>query len=413
MKSGSRISQIWSRSKKGGVRTAAAQAKSSPHTQFVKGSVLRHSHLDLAKVTIGQRLDIPYEITVDSGWRDNWQSSFYQQDRIHTSLSFAQATGLNQIPIPNTLALFSACSMSHVDSTRDVYDLRIKTATYEKPIYPLDTLRRIFVIQDIRESSNGKNVITDVLCKMFNQHGQRVYSLVKTMMFTKSDLGDSPKLQEPLEWKVPESALRDLVTKRPRRERLEGNRGGSLHNVAKGDLVLHNYMRPPGSTAMNLSTQHRMTHPRLFNTSRFKSNELFVAAPIILAAAHASAAHELYEVYHESTDNAVFPNPCSPDDTIGAFTYIKDVKSLPNDLEELKVVTVGVKNMDVSRALNEQEIPLSLFEGQRTNPELGITPSELEGICEEHVPALLGKILVHSERTLVREQPALDPEFLL
>merc|ERR1719436_649105 len=214
------------------------------------------------------------------------------------------------------------------------------------------------------------------------------------MMFTKTHLGDATRksMETPLEWKVPESALHDIVTKRTRRERLEGNRLGSLHDVAKGDLVLHNYIRPPGPSAMNLSTQHRMTHPRLFNTSRFKNTEVFVAAPIILAAAHSSAAHELYEVYYESIDNALFTNPCSPDDTIGAFTYIKSVKLIPNDLEEVKVVTVGVKNMDVARALQDTEIPLALFEGQRINPKLGITPSEIEAICETHVPALLGKI---------------------
>merc|ERR1719150_797122 len=164
---------------------------------------------------------------------------------------------------------------------------------------------------------------------------------------------------------------------------------------------------------MNLSTQHRMTHPRLFNTSRFNSSDLFTAAPIVLASAHASAAHELYEVYHESIDNALFSNPCSPDDTIGAFSYIKSVKSIPNDLEEIKVVTVGVKNTDVARALADTEIPLSLFEGERNNPAVGITPNEIEAICEEHLPALQGKILVHSERTLIREQAMEAAAFLL
>jgi len=373
---------------------------------FVKGGVLKDTRLDLGKVRVGQMLEIPYEMTVDSGWRDQWQAQFYQQDRLYTSHSFARTVGFDQTPMPNCLVLFLALSMSHVDQTRDVFDLRIKHAVYEKPVFPLDTLKRRFVIQDVRESSNGKNVVVDVLCKVFNQHGQRCYSLVKTMMFTKSSLGHNTK-SPPLDWTPPESSFANTIISRPKRSRRNENvqRPASFYKLKPGQLILHSFQRPVGFSAMNISTQFRMTHPRLFNTSRFKAKqEIIVATPILLASAHACAGHELFETYYESCDNAVFPNSCSPEDNLGAITYVKSVNVAPNDLEELKCITIGLKNIDVARALDGVDVPLELFVGQRSLKH-GIIPREIEKICDDHIPLLSGKIVVYSERTLIREKP--------
>merc|ERR1719295_505523 len=43
---------------------------------------------DFANARIGDVLEIPYEVTASNFWRELWQSVFYQQDRIHTSLAY-------------------------------------------------------------------------------------------------------------------------------------------------------------------------------------------------------------------------------------------------------------------------------------------------------------------------------------
>jgi len=378
-------------------------------TEFVKGKVLSNTKLDLGSVYAGQKLKIPYEVTVDSGWRDQWQAQFYQQDRLYTSHSFAQAFGFEQAPLPNCLVMFLALSMSHVDQTRDVFDLRIQHAVYEKPVYPLDTLIRRFTIHEVRESRDGKRVIVDVLCEVFNQHEERCYSLVKTMMFMKTSLGHSVTTL-PMEWSAPVSYFGNLVCNRARKSSVDAiARAASFYSLEAGQLIMHSFQRPCGLSAMNLSTQFRMTHPRLFNTSRFKPHELIVATPIILAATHASASHELFETYYESVDDAVFPNPCGPEDNIGAMTFVKSVQSKVNHLEEVKCVTIGMKNIDVTRSLSKNELPLSLFENEKS-----FTTKEIEDICDENVPLLSRKIVAHSQRTLIREKPVdKDDEFFL
>jgi len=252
-------------------------------------------------------------------------------------------------------------------------------------------------------------VIVDVLCEVFNQHEERCYSLVKTMMFMKTSLGHSVTTL-PMEWSAPTSHFGNLVCSRARKSSIDAiARPASFYQLEAGQLIMHSFQRPCGLSAMNLSTQFRMTHPRLFNTSRFKPHELIVATPIILAATHASASHELFETYYESVDNAVFPNPCGPEDNIGAMTFVKSVTSKVNQLEEVKCVTIGMKNIDVTRSLSKNELPLSLFDNEKS-----FTTAEIEAICDENVPLLSRKIVAHSQRTLIREKPVdKDDEFFL
>ena len=42
------------------------------------------------------------------GWREQWQSAFYQHDRLFTSLPFARSLGFNGILMPFTMLLNKA-----------------------------------------------------------------------------------------------------------------------------------------------------------------------------------------------------------------------------------------------------------------------------------------------------------------
>ena len=124
--------------------------------------------------------------------QEMWQSVFYQSDRLFTSSSFcnrlrnADGIGIRgdfvnskhspsvqspsaMIPLPFSMMLYAATSMPHVDDTRNVLDLSFRNSIYERAVFGGDTLSRHFVIEGIRESSNGRNVLIDVKCKMYNQ----------------------------------------------------------------------------------------------------------------------------------------------------------------------------------------------------------------------------------------------------
>ncbi len=61
----------------------------SPSAAASAVAVIRGEVLDLATdlrtLRPGDRVDVPYEVTVSEGMQDLWQSAFHSQDRIHTS----------------------------------------------------------------------------------------------------------------------------------------------------------------------------------------------------------------------------------------------------------------------------------------------------------------------------------------
>jgi len=390
----------------------ASMEQTAPMNYLLGDAHIGH-HLDLARVMVGQELDIPYEITVENHWREQWQSTFYQQDRMYTSRPFAEKMGMSQIPIPNSLALSLASSMSHVDDTRDVFDLRFKKAKYLEPIYPGDTLRKKFRIENIRESKDKKKVIVDISCSMNNQRNIQVFSLIKTMMFLKLQMSQKRPSADLYSEKVftpfPDFESNLAKTLVLRQHAFSPVTVGSPTKLSAGNLILHTFLRPVGfSSSLNFCTAHRNTHPRLFNNARYSKDQILVTGPCVLAAASSAASRELYEVLYEETKNAVCVNQCTPSDPIGAMTYIKKITSLGTKLDKVEVTTLGVKNIDVARDMKDLKLPASLFDQKKT-----LLPSEIEDICEEHCPVLRDKIVCHSERILIRMKPEDNEVFLL
>lgn len=85
--------------------------------KFLKGSTIDHA-VDLNSLRPGDRLDIPYEMTVTDALVEFWHGAFYSQDRIHTSRPFCRNMGLQDRVIPFSLLLFLTSSMSHEDAAR-------------------------------------------------------------------------------------------------------------------------------------------------------------------------------------------------------------------------------------------------------------------------------------------------------
>lgn len=408
----------------------------SKYEDFAGVVAYRHSDLklDFANVKIGQELVIPYEITVTDNWREMWQSVFYQQDRLFTSLNYVEhmkdnlkdyRSKMNHdyvgIPLPFTLVLSLASSMSHVDEERVVLDLSFRNCVYKEPVMPGDTLHRHFTIENVRESKNGKNIIVDISCKLYNQYNENVFALDKTMFYEKLSISDQkmklPSCVTPypidsntlLSPKVgpKEGAHHSNFRHFLLRQQYKLLPSVSLKTLFPKEVILHSMQRPLGTeTNMQISTMHRMTHPALYNTVRYKSEELVVGGVSAIGLTHSLANKELFEIIYEELHDAQIINKCQTTECFGALTYIHKVTPLSNILEEVECTTLGVKNVDITQELSGIKIPLALFED-------GLKPSQIEGICKEWIPQLRNKIVVQSTRRVIRKMPTQQPMPLL
>lgn len=152
---------------------------------------------------------------------------------------------------------------------------------------------------------------------------------------------------------------------------------------------------------MELNTLFRMTHPALFITARYTEGEVMTGGPQVLAMTHASATRGMHEVLHQTTEHCSFIEPIHPNEPVSSLTYVHDVNEVSYGLEELKLSTLGVKNIDVSRELANVSLPKKLFQD-------GIKPSEYNDICRDHAPQLMGKIVASSTRKILRQQAPSD-----
>ena len=134
----------------------------------VIGSVVDNA-IDITKVRPGEVIDVPYELTISQAFRDFWQSAFYSHDRINTSTPFARSLGLQDQTIPFSLMLFMAASMSHADHAK--IQTGFSKARYHWPAFAGDTLKKRFVIQSCRNTSDGNYSVVDIYCEMKNQRG--------------------------------------------------------------------------------------------------------------------------------------------------------------------------------------------------------------------------------------------------
>jgi hypothetical protein len=133
--------------------------------------------VDLTQLRPGDKIDLPYELTINHSFRDFWQSAFYSHDRINTSTPYARNLGLQDQVIPFSLMLFLAGSMSHADHAK--LQIGFGVGVYHWPAFAGDTFRKRFVIKSLRPTSDGNNSILKVGCEIHNQRDMKLFSCEK------------------------------------------------------------------------------------------------------------------------------------------------------------------------------------------------------------------------------------------
>ena len=369
--------------------------------ESVVGAVVDNA-VDISKVRPGEVIDVPYELTISQAFRDFWQSAFYSHDRINTSTPFARSLGLQDQSLPFSLMLFMAESMSHADHAK--IQTGFSKARYHWPAFAGDTLKKRFVIQSCRNTSDGNYSVVDIYCEMKNQRGMVVFTCVKSMMFPFAVPASEVKVGTP---KASDNTdFLDHLVKRL--ETLQDLGTQTLSSLRPGQLILHTLTRPLNEThAMQLATMARVTHERHFNKRLYRADELVIPGGLVVGLTTSLASRDLHEVLYEELLDCAFPNETGPGETIGAFTFVSTREEhRSGDMEAIELRTVGVKNLDVHRQLAGKALPIELFNGDIPRPKA------LEEMLKKKCPELSKKIVCIADRKVYRQAPKQVP-FLL
>jgi acyl dehydratase len=366
-------------------------------TQLLQGIVLDHA-IDLRAVRPGDRLDIPYELTISETLTDFWFACFFDQSRIHTSRPFCRQMGLQDRVVPFSLALFLASSMSHADAAK--VQVGFGNVHYLWPIFAGDTLTKSFTVNKIRNTSDGNHSVIYFDCRITNQRGRVCMQANKRLLFqfpVTESATQFPLHNDDDSYLTNKHLFRDHILSKATTVLAE-QPSHSLAKLRPRDLILHSMQRSLTlSSTQQLASLARLTHERHFDVRKYERSELLVPGGLVLGVTTSATARDLHEVLHEEILSCSYVNALNPDTIVGAVSYVSNVDdSLPGDLEMITVTTLGIKNLNVKRDLQGIGIPKALFEP-------GIYSKEIEQICKESCPILSGKIIVQVIRKIVRQ----------
>ena len=355
--------------------------------------------VDVTRLRVGDEIETPYELTINASVVDFWASAFYSHDRINTSTPFARRLGFQDSVLPFSLMLFLCGSMSHMP-TRHADSAKVQTgfqnSIYHWPAFPGDTFTKKFEVKSVRNTSDGLHAVVTFQCALLNQRGKICMSTDKTMLFEfASSFSSDVTTKDKSVYQV--QAFRDHLLAKA--EYLGEIGSHSLSPLRPGQLIVHTMCRALSlSQSQQLASLARLTHPRHFNTRKYyPKTEIFIPGGLVLGLVHSASARDLHEILHEDATNVSFINNVHPEDSIGAVTLVKSLQeNVSGDMESLVVVTIGIKNMSVRDGLLPLEFPPELF-------EQGMTRREIEKICSEKCPSLTNKIILVTERKLIRQ----------
>jgi acyl dehydratase len=373
--------------------TVQASASKSSASSLLQGHVLDYS-VDLRSVRPGDRLDIPYELTITDALQEFWFASFFDQSRIHTSTPFCRKMGLQDRVLPFSLSLFLTSSMSHADAAK--VQVGFGKVSYLWPLFAGDTVRKTFTVNQVRNTSDGNHSVIYFTCDLINQRDRLCMRADKRMLFQfpVSGSNDSP-------WHDKDSVnthmFRDHLLSKATTV-LAHSPSHSLTRLDPGQLILHSLHRSlTFSQSQQLASLVRLTHERHFNTKKYdRHSEILIPGGLVLGLVHSACARDLHEVLHEEIQSCSYVNALHPDQMVGAVSYISGIDdNLPGDLQVASMTTLGIKNLNV-RDLDGVGIPLELFAP-------GIFSKEIEQICKELCPVLSNNIVMQVSKKILRQ----------
>jgi acyl dehydratase len=364
---------------------------------LVEGRIPRYG-LDLSEAAVGQVMECPAEITLDQGWRALWQASFPCASRIHSSAEYARAWGLDDTALPFGMLLnLTLCLAVEPFSESCRLHLGLENARQEACAKIGDTFRGYVRIESMANTSRNDASVIRTTHILVNQKGERVFSLIKDSYY---DLVPESAQKRKAQTATRHSNLFDSGPSRGHRERIENCSRppeGPRSSLNEGEVILHPPVRPVGiSENLLLTTLFRNTHPLHFDSMHFGSEGLIVCGGFVQALAQACSEREFRPILEERLERSHHINPVAPGERVGAISRVLEVRAVSEHLEEVRVHTLGLREVDVVRELGGQPLPAELF-----NPAPA-KPSEIQQLCRDYCPPLENKIALRALRTLLR-----------
>ncbi len=370
------------------------------------GGVIGHTRrygVDLGEIHVGQVLESPHELTVDESWRTIWQGSFHAAELLNTSARFAQELGFRGAPLPMSLVLnLTLCMSVEPFSENCLLHLGLHEVTYIRPVHAGDTLRNFIKVEEVRNTSNGRESVIKTTHWLVNQEDEPVFSLVK-MSFYPHLMGVEnreaeqrpfdPVTSAPVEGE--DTPLRNIIVE----AEAAAVPPTAAHSVLEpGQLFLHQRVRPIGVTEnLYLTTLFRNTHPVHSDYQAFQPEEIIICGGFVMAMVQAATSRELRQILDEEIVQCSHVNRVTPGNNIGAISYVIDVEAGPSEhLEWVTVKTLGLKNTDVATELAGVAIPRELLQGDP------LKPSAIESLCAARCPFLTRRIALQMTRKLLR-----------
>lgn len=367
--------------------------------EFLKSNrKILHYGLDFQNAYVGQIIESPYEITVDSSWLNTWAGVFYSGNYLETSLSFCQDLDLKDRVIPFS-ALNNLCLCMAVEpfSETCLLHLGINDAINEYPAYLGDTFRCYILIEEIRNTSDQKRSVMKTQHILLNQKSERVLSFKRKTLFPyildikkQKDSFSKPEhlghfTENIKAWVMESNSVNTAFDKRHLGESFQ-----------KNDLVLHEAVRHFSETEnLTLSTLLKNTHPIHFNYARYSPQDIIVSGGFVMAMVMSLSMKDFKQVLSQRIAYCSHLNKVKPGDTIAAVTFIID--SVINDsIEVLTLKTLGFKNIDTISELGEMEWPKEVFALAE------MKPSELNGIIGRYTPKLDRKAILQLQWEISR-----------
>ena len=353
--------------------------------------------LDLSTARPGDILASPHEVTVDSNWRIMWQSAFPASSRISTSTEYAKGCGLEELAMPAAMLLnMTLCFSVEPFSQTCRYHLGLENARQEAVVRDGDTFRSFTRLERMGNTSRGDASVLHTTHILVNQRDERVFSLSKRSYYdpipepaereARPDQGEHSKYFSG----VGESRI-------DRFHAMESFPKAPLEPLAVDDLILHPAVRPIGWTEnLALSTLYRNTHPIHWDAQRYGREGIVVCGGFVQSLVFAICDRELRQVIDEVLERSSHVNTVAPEDRIGAISRVLSIENVSDELEMVRVKTLGLKNVDVEEELIGVDIPLTLLDERERKP------SEIEAVCQAQCPTLSGRIALQAVRTILR-----------
>lgn len=352
---------------------------------------------DLNHAYPGMILESPHEITVENQWRSRWSSIFPVSQRIHTSIEYSRACGFSEIPFPPDLLLNMALSFA-LDplSEQCRYQLEFENARQEKTVYGGDTLKSYSRVEDVRNTSRGDASVLSMTHILVNQRHERVYSLQMRYYFDPlSEIKTKPESapQTPALRYFQQAA--EFFTQRY--QGLSAFPAAPQFDLVRGEICHHRSQRPISwSENLSVSTMLQESHPIHWDADRYGREGLIISGGLVYSLVSAISNRDFLQVLDEAVLHCSHLQPVSPGDQVGAVSRVLSVDPIDDHLEAVRVKTLGLKNIAAEDFRSGKRFPRRLLKEKQRSRQ------EIEEICEQESPGLLGKIVLQSVRTLIR-----------